>query len=212
MFSLDLFRRHTFIYKKQSRNQKVIVISFLSLLWSSILAVWHLFVHWLSIFAAPIEEPEMFWIIIPIWINWFFTEFFMEKHGTTFGNAVSNGAIPILASLDWTRYLYRLLADGLLKFSFGVFVKFALAFVVLAYGAFVIIAGIKIKKIVYYVGRIRWITYVLLMITPIIYSVIDFSLQTLLAIMIFFPLYWWVIEALDRLTPEPKVYQKSSQK
>lgn len=164
--------------------------------------------HWLSIFAAPVEEPEMFWIIVPIWINWFFTEFFVEKHGTSFGNAISNGVIPILASLDWTRYLYRLIEDGVIQFTFGVFLKFALAVAVFAYGVFVIISGIKIKHIVFYVGRIRWITYVLLMFTPIIYNVVEFNYYTLFSILVFFPLYWWVIEIFDRLTPEPRVYQE----
>ncbi|MBI2646845.1 hypothetical protein HYW99_00020, partial [Candidatus Woesearchaeota archaeon] len=81
----------------------------------------------------------MFWIIVPIWINWFFTEFFVEKHGTTFGNAVSNGVIPILASLDWTRYLYRLISEGAIRFTFGVFLKFLLTVVIFAYGTFVIV-------------------------------------------------------------------------
>ncbi|MBI2652716.1 hypothetical protein HYX00_04590 [Candidatus Woesearchaeota archaeon] len=150
----------------------------------------------------------MFWIIIPIWINWFFTEFFVEKHGTTFGNAVSNGVIPILASLDWTRYLYRLLEDGLIKFTFDVFLKFLLALIIFGYGVFVIVAGIKIKRIIFYVGRIRWITYVLVMFTPVIYDVIGFSLYTLTAIILFFPFYYWVIEFFDRITPEPRVYQE----
>lgn len=151
----------------------------------------------------------MFWIIIPIWINWFFTEFFIEKHGTSFGNAIGNGVIPILASVDWTRYLNRLFSEGIISFTFGVFIKFLLSILVFAYGVFVIIAGIKIKRIVFYIGRIRWITYVLVMITPVVYNAIKFDFQTFLAILLFFPLYWWVIEIFDRMTPEPRVYQES---
>ena len=175
---------------------------------SLFLYLWNLFLYWLSIFGAPFQEPEMFWIIVPIWINWFFTEFFVEKHGTTFGNAVSNGVIPMIAALDWTRYLYRLLEDGLMKFTFDVFLKFLLALIIFGYGVFVIVAGIKIKRIIFYVGRIRWITYVLVMFTPVIYDVIGFSLYTLTAIILFFPFYYWVIEFFDRITPEPRVYQE----
>lgn len=152
----------------------------------------------------------MFWIIIPIWINWFFTEFFVEKYGTTLGNAVSNGAIPIIASVDWLRYTYRLFSERAISFTFVVFVKIFLSVAVLVYGIFVIIAGIKLKHIVFYIGRIRWITYVLVMVTPIIYNVIDFNFNTFFAIMLFFPLYWWVIEIFDRITPEPKLYQQDS--
>ncbi|MBI2658313.1 hypothetical protein HYX08_06505 [Candidatus Woesearchaeota archaeon] len=187
----------------------MIVISFWSILLSLLSSFWGIFVHWLSIFAAPFHEPEMFWIIIPVWVNWFFTEFFMEKHGTSFGNAVGNGVIPILASLDWARYLYRLLNEGIIRFTFGVFLKFTLTSLVFGYGIFVIAAGIRIKRIVFYIGRIRWITYVLLMFTPIIYNVQKLNFYTLFAIVLFFPLYYWVIEIFDRITPEPRVYSES---
>lgn len=182
----------------------------LGFLWSLILYLWHLFLYWLSIFTAPVHEPEMFWIIIPIWINWFFTEFFVEKYGTTLGNAVSNGVIPILASIDWLRYTYRVFSEGNIGLTLDVFAKFTLSIAVLVFGVFVIIAGIKLKNIVFYVGRIRWITYVLVMATPVIYNVIAFDFRTLWAISLFFPLYWSVIEIFDRITPEPRLYQQES--
>ena len=152
----------------------------------------------------------MFWIIIPIWINWFFTEFYQEKKGTDFGNAVSNGAIAILAPIDWTRYVFRLLNEGQIIFTFNIFLKFFVSLAVFGYGAFVIIAGIKIKKIVFFIGKIRWITYILVMFTPIVYNVIKMDLYTLFTILLFFPLYYWVIEIFDRITPEPRVYSHSS--
>lgn len=167
--------------------------------------------HWLLIFAAPFEEPEMFWIMIPIWISWFFAEFFNEKHGTSAGNAISNGIIPIIASIDWIRYLFRLLSDGTLSFTLEIFLKFVLSIAVFVYGVFVTIAGIKAKKIVLYIGRIRWVTYVLVIVTPIIYNVIKLDLQTLLAVILFFPIYLGIIEIFDRITPEPKNYQQEEQ-
>lgn len=186
----------------------MVIISLLSIISSAFLALWSLFLHWLSIFTAPIKEPEMFWIVIPIWINWFFTEFFVEKHGTSFGNAIGNGVIPILAGVDWTRYLYRLIEDGFIQLTFTVFLKFTLAVAVSLYGIFVIVAGIKLNHIIFYIGRIRWITYVLIIFTPIIYNVIKFNSYTVLAILLFFPLYWYLIEMFDRLTPEPRVYRE----
>jgi len=175
---------------------------------SFLLLIWGMLLHWLSIFIAPLKEPEMLWIIIPIWINWFFTEFFQEKYGTSFGNAVSNGAIAILASIDWTRYMYRLLQEGIMRLTFGVFMKFFVAVAVFAYGIFVIIAGIRIQKIVFFIGKIRWVTYILLMVTPIVYTVIRLDFRTLLEIILFFPLYYWIIEIFDRITPEPKIYRE----
>ena len=152
----------------------------------------------------------MFWIIIPIWINWFFTEFFVEKYGTTLGNAVSNGAIPILASIDWLRYTFRIISEGITSLTFVIFIKLFLSVAVLIYGVFVIIAGIKLKHIVFYIGRIRWITYVLVMLTPVIYNVVDFDIKALWAMILFFPLYWWIIEIFDRITPEPRLYKAES--
>ena len=151
----------------------------------------------------------MFWLIIPVWVNWFFTEFFQEKRGTTFGNAVSNGVIAMLAGVDWTRYLYRLLSAGEISFTTGIFFKFLLALAVFGYGVFVIIAGIKVNKIIFYIGRIRWVTYVLLMYTPVIYNVIKFDFYTLTAILLFFPVYWFMVEIFDSITPEPRVYHGS---
>ena len=186
----------------------MIQISFFGILSSIFLSILKLFLDWLSIFSAPFKQPEMFWIIIPIWVNWFFTEFFIEKYGTSFGNAIGNGVIPILASVDWTRYLYRLLSEGIIELTFGVFLKFSLSVFVFGYGIFVIIAGIKIKKIVFYIGRIRWITYVLIMVTPIIYNVIKFNFRTFSVMVLFFPIYYWIIEFFDRITPEPRVYRE----
>ena len=155
----------------------------------------------------------MFWIIIPIWINWFFAEFFQEKHGTSFGNAISNGAIAILASVDWARYLYRLIVDGTLGFSFSTFLKFFVAVLVFSYGVYIIIQGARSKEVVYFVGRIRWVTYVLVMFTPIVYlhnvkTDIGLNFETIIAILIFFPLYYWIVEFFDKMTPEPDYYKK----
>lgn len=152
----------------------------------------------------------MWWIIVPIWINWFFAEFFQEKRGTSFGNAISNGAIAIFASIDWTRYMYRLYTEGIIRsFTFGVFLKIAVSLGVFAYGLYVIILSIKTHKLVYFIGRIRWVTYLLVMFTPIVYNVIRMDFYTLLAIVVFFPLYYWFIEIFDRITPEPKTYRQS---
>ena len=152
----------------------------------------------------------MWWIIVPIWTNWFFTEFFQEKRGTSFGNAISNGAIAIFASIDWTRYMYRLYTEGIIRsFTFGVFLKIIVSLGVFAYGMYVIILSIKTHKLVYLIGRIRWVTYLLVMFTPIVYNVIRMDFYTLLAIIVFFPLYYWFIEIFDRITPEPKTYRHS---
>ena len=152
----------------------------------------------------------MFWIIVPVWINWFFTEFFQEKYGTSFGNAVSNGAIAVFASIDWTRYMFRIYSEGLITSTLGFALKLLVAVAVFGYGVFVIVAGIKIKTIVFYIGKIRWVTYILVIFTPVVYNVIRLDLYTVTAIVLFFPLFYWVIEIFDRITPEPRLYEEDS--
>ena len=201
---------YTSYFKK---NEEVIVIGLfglIGLIGSVFLSFWSLFLYWLSIFAAPFEEPEMFWIIIPIWGNWFFAEFYQEKKGTSFGNAVSNGAVAIFASVDWTRYLFRLLSDDKTPFTLGIFMKFFMSVAVLVYGIYVIVLGIRTQKVVSIIGKIRWVTYILLIVTPIVYNVIDLNFKTLITVLLFFPLYYWVIDLFDRITPEPMLYRQNS--
>src|SRR3989338_10437404 len=100
--------------------------------------------------------------------------------------------------------------EGIIRsFTFGVFLKIIVSLGVFAYGFYVIMLGIRTHKLVYFIGRIRWVTYLLVMFTPIVYNVIRMDFYTLLAIIVFFPLYYWIIEIFDRITPEPKTYRHS---
>ena len=100
--------------------------------------------------------------------------------------------------------------EGIIRsFTFGVFLKIIVSLGVFVYGFYVIMLGIKTHKLVYFIGRIRWVTYLLVMFTPIVYNVIRMDFYTLLGIIVFFPLYYWLIEIFDRITPEPKTYRQS---
>ena len=74
------------------------------------------------------------------------------------------------------------------------------------YGFSIIIFGIKTKEFVHIYGRIREVTYVFVMFSPIMYGIIELNWKFLLAILLFFPVYYFFIEMIDRLTPNPKVY------
>jgi hypothetical protein len=171
---------------------------------------WSLFVTWLSIFIAPIKNPEMLWIIIPIWISWFFSEFFQEKLGTDYGNAISNGAVVLWVGIDWARYMFRLLEEGKLFFGWEFGIKLGLALICFAYGLIIIIAGIRTRKVVAFIGRIRDVTYVLVMFSPIIYDVIPLEWKPILAMIIFFPVFYIIIEIIDQNTPDPQTYAAAS--
>jgi len=183
--------------------------------WAGVLGVllWFsgLFVTWLSIFIAPLKNLDMLWIIVPIWLSWFFAEFFQEKKGTSLGNAISNGGIMIWVGIDWTRYLVRLLSDGTMKFSWLASAKFFFALAVTIIGLLIVIQGIKQKSFIHFAGRIRVVTYILLMFSPIVYGVLPLSWKVILAMVVFFPAFYYMIELVDYYTPTPKAYEEKSQ-
>ena len=68
-------------------------MAFWSSVWFGIVAffgyLWSLFLVWGGILIAPVLNPSLLWIIVPVWLSWFFAEFFQEKKSTSFGNAIS---------------------------------------------------------------------------------------------------------------------------
>ncbi len=163
-----------------------------------------LFLSWLKLYAAPFTNFELLWIIIPIYINWIFTEIYQEKKGTSFGNAISNGVVPLWVGIDWGRVTVRMLLNHQIGFDAVLAAKFGIITFMIIYGLAIIILGIQVKKITRYIGRIREISYVSLMLTPVFYGVAKLSLTNLLAMLIFFPLFYGIIELICRVTPNPQ--------
>jgi apolipoprotein N-acyltransferase len=155
---------------------------------------------WGSLFAAPLKDFNMLWVIIPIYLNWIFTEFYQEKRGTSIGNAISNGFVAMWVGIDWMKIVVGQV------FSWFAFAKGALAVAVLAYGFIIIFEGVRAKRAVKFIGRIREVTYVCLMLTPLFYGVVAFSFTSILAIIIGFPVFYGIVELIDRIIPTPKTY------
>jgi hypothetical protein len=172
---------------------------------------WEAFSSWLWLFGAPAKDFNVLWIIIPIWLSWFFTEFFQEKHGTKFGNAITNGAIPIWVGIDWIRNLTEGIAAGTVETNYTLFVKFGVAALALVFGLVVIIEGLKRKEFAHIGGSIRVITYILVMFTPIVYGTAEISLMTISVIFIFFPVYYYFIELIVRIVPDSKAIETDEQ-
>jgi len=189
------------------------MIGFLPAVGSAILAFliffWSLLAEWLKLlFVIPFQNTEILWIIVPIWLGWFFSEFFQEKHSTSFGNAISNGALALWVGIDWTRLIVNKLTGHFWVFGWVVFGKFVISAIVLAFGLLVIIEGIKTKKFIHFVGRIRVVSYVLLVFSPIVYGLVEVNGMLVLAIIIFAPVYYWIIEWIDIMTPNPKTFDE----
>ena len=173
--------------------------------------IWTLFKSWLTLFSIPFSNFHIIWIIIPIWLSWFFAEFFQEKKGTSLGNAISNGVIPFWVGIDWTRFLTTSIIDKELGMTPLTFVKYVICALVLVYGFLVIFFGIRGKQFAKRFGRVREISYVLLMFSPIVYGLVELEWRFILSLFLFFPVFYFAIELIDRVTPDPKIIKMDSQ-
>lgn len=166
------------------------------------------FVDWLGLFIAPLKNLDMLWIIIPVWGVWLFSEFYQEKKGTSFGNAIANGATMLFVGVDWTRHVISDFTSGDLGFGLKFVTLVAIAASVLIYGILIILLGIKANKLVRVIGRVRETTYFMVMLSPVIYGVEEFGLRSALIMLAFFPLFYLLVEIVDRLLPTPRTFEE----
>lgn len=157
---------------------------------------------WFKLFFAPFHNMELLWIIIPIYFTWVITDIYQEKKGTSLGNAVTNGAIVLWVAIDWARYLIRTAQKPDFYFWSGI----TLSMIMLMYGALIIYLGIKTHGLTKHIGRIREISYVMIMFSPIIYGAVMLSWKVFLTILIGLPIFYFTFEYLFNLIPDPKTY------
>ncbi len=151
----------------------------------------------------------MLWIILPIYFVWIFTEIYQEKKGTSLGNAISNGMVALWIGADWSRVTIRFLDAGEIALDWMFFAKVGGAVFFIMYGLVIIVSGIQVKKITKYIGRIREVSYLAIMFTPIIYGAVAPTVEAILAILVLFPIFYILIEVIDKYTPNPKTYDES---
>lgn len=169
------------------------------------LYMWNLFTLWIdTLFVVPIKNTDMLWILVPLWLSWFFGEFFQEKIGTSFGNAISNAVVVLWAGIDCIRQTTRFITEGILSLTGDIFIRFLLCGLLIAYGILIIIFGTKVKEKVKIFGRIRDVTYAFAIFVPVLYGVVPFTTELVLSALVFFPLFYYAIELIDTKTPTPK--------
>jgi hypothetical protein len=165
-----------------------------------------------NLFAYPFINLDVLWVVIPIYLGWFFAEFFQEKKGTSLGNAISNGTIAFWVGADWARTTLRIKAEQHLAFNLAVLGKLFMAAIMFAYGMFIIIEGIKAKKMIHYAGRIRVVTYFVLMLTPLFYGHGTGNLiYSIIAMFVFFPVFYYIIELIDYLVPDTAAIREDTE-
>lgn len=170
---------------------------------------WDLLKTWLNtLFITPFQTHDMLWLLVPLWIAWFFAEFFQEKSGTSLGNAMSNAVVILWASIDCTQRTVMLISQGTLTNVLDLVLRFSLITILFTYGAVIMILGWKGHDIIRKIGRSREVTYIFAIFVPVFYNVIPFSVNHLLAAIIFFPLFYFLIELIDHYTPDPEAIKK----
>ncbi|MBS3118230.1 hypothetical protein J4417_00945 [Candidatus Woesearchaeota archaeon] len=171
--------------------------------------LWQLITTFGSLIAAPFQSFDMLWIIVPVYLNWVFTEIYQEKHGTSLGNAISNGVVALWVGIDWARTSVNFFMDIKPTWS-ALLLKLLISLIMVAYGLVIIIWGIKAKKTTRLIGRIREVTYFTFIFTPIIYGAIGLDWMIFLTAIIFFPIFYFLVELLLRFVPNPTTYEESS--
>lgn len=151
-----------------------------------------------AILAAPAKQPDMLWILLPIYLNWIFTDYYQERKGTDFGNAITNGVIQLWVGVDWIRQAIKSV-----EFNALFATKVIICAMSMFWGLLIMIESAKAKPIAHYIGRVREVSYFMIVATPIFYGVIAPDLITLAAILLFFPIFYGLAEAVDRLLPAP---------
>jgi hypothetical protein len=166
--------------------------------------IWTLFKIWIeTLFVVPVQNWEMLWLLVPVWIAWFFSEFFQEKTGTSMGNAITNAVVVLWGGIDCSRQTVKLIAEKTIHSTIDIAGRFTLIAAIFIYGVVIVRLGLKGNKIIKHIGRVRIVTYVFAMFVPVIYNAIPFSIEHLIATIVFFPLYYFIIEFIDWITPNP---------
>lgn len=153
-----------------------------------------------QILISPLQNPEMLWIIIPIYLNWILTDYWQERKGTSFGNAMSNGFVALWVGLDWTKQLFRSYSEV----SGSLAIKVVISVLFIAYGLLIMKEVVQAKPIAHYLGRIREVSYFAIVATPIYYGAIQLTGIVVLSILAFLPVWYFLTEAIDRALPAPK--------
>jgi len=148
----------------------------------------------------------MLWILVPLWVSWFFGEFFQEKLGTSFGNAISNAVVVLWAGIDCIRQTLFLMSANAINDP--IWIRFALCGALIAYGIIIIVYGAKVKEKVKIFGRIRDVTYAFVMLVPVLYNVQQLTADYLIAMIVFFPIFHYVIELIDLKAPTPNALKE----
>jgi low temperature requirement protein LtrA len=149
----------------------------------------------------PLKNPELLWLIVPVWLNWILTEYFQERRGTSFGNAIANGFVMFWVGLDFSRTIVNNFAQK--GFSAISLTHVGMTAIILTYGSLIMFEAIKGRKIAHLIGRIREVTYFSTIAIGVIYNAVVLDVHTIISMAAFFPIFYITTEIFLRLMPTP---------
>lgn len=161
---------------------------------------WLLADRWLQFTFMWVKKPDLLWLIIPVWLNWLITEYFQERKGTSYGNAVTNGFVMFWVGLDSTRTIVENYAQKAVSVSLASVVMVIMMF---GYGTLVMHQAIQGKKIAHLLGRIREVTYLSTIAIGIINDAVTVDVHSIIALVVFFPVFYIGMEIFLRMLPPP---------
>ena len=150
---------------------------------------------WLNIFINTITNLKIIWITYPVYITWFSMEFLVEKKGIHYGHAVANSIIFSWVSVDWLRELYE--TNQLHNFD-----KLFIASIFLILSAIILFSAFKRWEAAKIFGKTGFFAYFQIMLTPFMYDIVPFTLINIIALIVFFPIVYYLFFILDIYLPE----------
>ncbi len=149
-----------------------------------------------DIILAPLHDFDVFWTLLPVYVSWVQAEFFVEREGTSYANAFSNGFAMVWASANWLKYLIDNPSN-----SNNLKIIISILFVV--YGIFVWINAYLGKKIAVLIGKQNLISFFVIVFSPYVFGIVDLSLSNLASMVLVFILIIILFSILKRILPEP---------
>ena len=145
-----------------------------------------------EIFIKPFTDINVFWTLIPVYLNWILSEIFFEFERNNFQSAFSNGFAALWVGLDWFRVL---------GFPFNWDYRAIIAVFMTLYGLFIMIEAGRGKSIARYVGRVREMTFAVIFLTPVLHGLISIDIEMILAGVVIYVLMMIIAFVGKRFVP-----------
>ncbi len=162
--------------------------------------------------AAPIEHPEMFWIVVPLVISLIILIIYFIKHEKEelgWNTALSNSLLLVFVSIDLLRYVYTnpYAEQPIILGNFALPLKTIIALVVLFEGfslAFADFFHFLPRKVAFFISSIIPVNLTAYVATTIVYTTIPFDIITITAAIFLFVILITILEAAKHMHAQAK--------